>query len=165
MTNSKVENLKSRYRDMMRRCYSPTNCNYKNYGAKGIGVCKGWRESRIEFINWALDNGYSRELSLDRIDNDGDYEPNNCRWVNKRTQNINKKSSVPSKTGFVGVTKHSSSYEGHIYYYGRVRGRDGKTLYTGLSKSLKEAVIMRNEFIIDNSLDNKLNVIPEEMED
>lgn len=166
MTNKqKMDNIKRRYNDMMGRCYNSNHCNYKNYGGRGIQVCNEWSNDINAFVVWALENGYKKDLSLDRIDNDGNYTPLNCRWTTRRIQNINKKSSVPSKTGFVGVCIHSSSYENHTYYYGRVRDINGKILYTGMSKSLKEAVIMRNNFIIENRMDNELNVIPEGMED
>ena len=153
---------------MIRRCYKPKCCNYKHYGGRGITVCAEWlpeNNGKNNFIKWSLEHGYEKNLSIDRINNDMGYSPENCRWVTKRTQNINKKSSIPSKTGFVGICVHNASYEGHVYYYGRVRGIDGKTKYTGISKSLKKAVIMRNNYIINNNLENELNLIPENMED
>lgn len=158
-----IKNIKRRYSDMMQRCYNENCCNYKHYGHRGISVCDEWNSDvngMENFILWSLTNGYSRELSLDRIDNDGNYSPNNCRWTTRRIQNINKASSVKGKTGFVGINIHSSSTENNTYYYGRCKDGTGKTLYTGLSKDIKEAIMMRNNFIIANNLDNKLNVVP-----
>ncbi len=74
---------------MNRRCYDKTDNSYKYYGARGIVVCEEWRNSFIKFREWALANGYSDNLTIDRKDNDGNYEPSNCRWVTIKEQNRN----------------------------------------------------------------------------
>ncbi len=63
------------------RCYNPNSKSYKWYGAKGVGVYKGWMLSPESFENWAIHNGYDDNLTIDRIDESKDYEPTNCRWV------------------------------------------------------------------------------------
>lgn len=77
------------WRNMKDRCYNPNNSRYSHYGLRGISVCKEWVHSYISFRDWANINGYSDGLSLDRIDNDGDYTPDNCRWVDSVIQNNN----------------------------------------------------------------------------
>ena len=81
--------LYSIWRKMHYRCESPTHRSYDRYGGRGIKVCDEWN-SLIVFGKWALENGYSKELTLVRINNDGDYEPSNCMWATKETQANNK---------------------------------------------------------------------------
>jgi len=82
--------------NMKSRCYNPKATKYINYGGRGIKICDEWldEEKGIEnFYNWSIENGYSDDLSIDRIDNDGDYEPDNCRWVTYKEQNLNKRNN------------------------------------------------------------------------
>jgi len=72
---------------MKKRCYQPSHDSYKHYGARGITVCSEWFESFPAFYAWAMENGYRDDLTIDRIDNDGHYEPLNCRFVSMEFQN------------------------------------------------------------------------------
>lgn len=79
------------WKNMKRRCNSPNDKHYDTYGKKGIKVCEEWNDSYQDFKEWAYANGYDdsaefQKCTLDRIDNDGDYEPSNCRWVDRITQ-------------------------------------------------------------------------------
>lgn len=67
---------------MKARCLNPKSVSYRNYGGRGIGICKEWMKFE-NFHDWAMSNGYRDDLEIDRIDNDGDYCPENCRWVSK----------------------------------------------------------------------------------
>jgi len=75
--------------NMKDRCNNPANKFYSDYGGRGIIVCNEWEEDVVKFVEWALANGYNDKLTIDRIDNDGNYEPGNCKWSTPKEQNRN----------------------------------------------------------------------------
>ena len=79
---------------MKYRCYSPNAPQYHNYGSRGITMCDEWHKSYRAFRDWAISNGYQPGLSLDRIDNDGNYEPSNCRWTDSVEQGRNRRTNI-----------------------------------------------------------------------
>lgn len=81
------------YVNMIDRTEKENSTSYKNYGARGIKVCAEWKESFKAFYNWAMANGYSDEFSIDRIDNDKGYSPDNCRWSDRKTQSLNRRTN------------------------------------------------------------------------
>lgn len=82
------------WRHMKERCSNPNDKNYECYGGRGIKVCEEWQHDFKAFYDWAMAHGYSDDLSIDRIDVDGDYCPENCRWATKWVQSNNKRSSA-----------------------------------------------------------------------
>lgn len=76
------------------RCRKSESDRYKDYGGRGIDVCDEWHNDFDIFVEWAMGSGYEIGLTIDRINNDGDYEPDNCRWITKRAQNRNKRTNV-----------------------------------------------------------------------
>ena len=78
---------------ILQRCFNPNRQKYKNYGGRGITVCDEWRNSFKAFYDWAMANGYRDDLTIDRIDVNGNYEPSNCRWVDAKLQAYNKTTS------------------------------------------------------------------------
>lgn len=75
---------------MRQRCNNPKASHYKRYGGRGIKVCDEWSNDFPSFEAWALANGYADNLTLDRINNNGNYEPSNCRWTDIPTQMVNR---------------------------------------------------------------------------
>lgn len=74
------------YRSIIKRTQNPKNKDYKNYGGRGIILCQEWDDDYRKFYYWSMENGYKDNLSIDRIDVNGNYVPNNCRWVDMKTQ-------------------------------------------------------------------------------
>lgn len=94
--DEQTKKLYSIWNNMNQRCYNPRNMLYPRYGARGIQVCDLWRNTNPYgfacFVSWAWQNGYEEDkgLSIDRIDNNGNYEPSNCQWTDMKTQTNNR---------------------------------------------------------------------------
>ena len=69
------------YQGMIQRCYNPNNKNFKDYGEKGIGICKEWLNNPKSFEDWAISHGYKDDLTIDRINSNKNYCPDNCQWI------------------------------------------------------------------------------------
>lgn len=81
------------YESMMRRCYCNKEIGYLNYGGRGIKVCEEWHDV-ANFAKWVENSGYQKGLTLDRIDNNKDYEPSNCRWADMQLQSNNRRNTI-----------------------------------------------------------------------
>ena len=88
LENTRIYNI---WNNMKYRCYNSKSNNYKHYGGRGITVCEEWKNSVQAFYEWAMSHGYSDELTLDRIDVNGNYEPSNCHWATVSEQNKNRR--------------------------------------------------------------------------
>lgn len=87
--NKSHTKLYRKWQSMKNRCYRKNDPRYKNYGGRGIKICEAWLSDFMSFYNWAINNGYQENLSIDRINNDGNYEPSNCRWATNEEQHNN----------------------------------------------------------------------------
>ena len=87
MSHSRIYGI---WDSMVCRCSTKTSGSYKNYGGRGISVCEDWKNSFSNFYNWAVENGYKDNLTIDRIDVNGNYCPSNCRWISMKKQQNNK---------------------------------------------------------------------------
>lgn len=128
---------------MKSRCYNAHNKDYKDYGGRGIKICKEWQKDFINFYNWAMNNNYKKDLSIDRIDVNGDYCPKNCRWADAYTQASNKRNR--NKFGCVGVYKKQGKYAMEMRFR-RTR------YYLGVFNTVEEAKQAKESFIITNKL-------------
>lgn len=116
------------YHNMKSRCYNPNDTGYANYGGRGIEMCKDWKDNPASFAEWASMSGYTDSLSIDRIDYNGNYTPENCRWVSNKTQQNNKRNNT--YITFRGETKTMSewaTYFGIPYKLLKSRNQRGYT--------------------------------------
>jgi len=111
------------WRFMKERCYDSKSKTYARYGGRGIKICDEWKTSFETFKTWAKSNGYSEKLTLDRIDFNGDYTPNNCRWADYFTQENNRSSNVR-------ITINGETHT--ITEWGRIKGISGQTIWARL---------------------------------
>lgn len=96
------------WQNMKARCYRKSAREYENYGGRGITVCKEWLHSFQAFYDWAMENGYADNLTIDRIKNDGNYCPENCRWITNKEQQNNRRDNVVYE--FNGQSKNLSEW-------------------------------------------------------
>ena len=139
------------YYNMKKRCYDTKYSKYKDYGGRGITICNEWNNSYIVFKQWAITHGYREDLTIDRIDVNGNYCPENCRWVDRHIQNANKRKQPNNTSGYTGVYYLKQKnlikrWESRI----QVNYKDVKL---GIYMTQKEALEARNKYIIDNGLD------------
>lgn len=98
---------------MKARCYNKHTYNYCDYGGRGIAMCDEWRDSFESFLEWANSSGYKDNLSLDRIDVNGNYEPSNCRWATPKEQSNNRRNNI-----FIEIDGEKKTLKQWCEFYG-----------------------------------------------
>jgi hypothetical protein len=93
------------WKSMKSRCYYHKDINYKNYGARGIKVCEEWKNDPVEFYKWALTNGWNKKLQIDRKNNDGNYSPENCRFITHQENSQNSRLSKLNRKKVIAIKK------------------------------------------------------------
>ena len=141
------ERLTNIYLHMIDRCYNPNSKAYKNYGARGITICEEWyiprkRKGKV-FKKWALENGYAEDLTIDRIDVNKGYCPENCRWISRELQNNNKRNNR-----YITYKEKTQT----IAQWGRELGISPKTIAYRLEKNyLLDKVFGKNKLVFEAS--------------
>ena len=144
--------IKNKWDGIIKRCYYVTHDNYKNYGGRGITICDEWKNDFNEFLKWSLNNGYKPQLQIDRINNDGNYEPNNCRFVTKEQNAVNTRLSSANKSGFKGVVFHKekNKWKSQIIW-------NRQYYFLGYYIDIEDAKQAVKKFVTDNNTGHLLN--------
>lgn len=141
------------HKNMIQRTENKSHPLYKYYGARGIKVCDEWRIDKASFFKWAINGGYKDGLSIDRIDNNKGYSPDNCRWADKSTQTRNTRVIHRHNTsGFRGVGFHKvrGKYRAYIKL-------NGKSKHIGHFDDPKHAAMAYDTFVIIYGLEHTTN--------
>ena len=126
------------WQGIRQRCNNPNDKDYEDYGGRGIRVCEEWDKSSEAFVRWALENGYDDNLSIDRIDTNSGYSPENCRWATWTQQARNKRIEKINSTGVAGVSMDRGKYRAIIYV-------NNKKVDLGRHDTLEEAAEARRQ--------------------
>jgi len=150
LTNTKIHNV---WTSIKQRTNNENSKAFGNYGARGITMCDEWKNDFVAFYNWAMTNGYKDGLSIDRIDNDGNYEPKNCRWVFRSVQARNtrllRKTNTTGYRG-VGFNKSRNKWTAQIIV-------NYKNIFLGHFSNAIDAAKAYDKYVIDNNLEHTIN--------
>ena len=153
LTKNKLYKVHNR---ILSRCNNKKDKGYKHYGGRGITVCDEWLDKNDgvkNFIEWAESNGYEDGLEIDRIDNDGNYEPSNCRFTTRRENVLNQRLKANNTSGYEGISflKNTKKWKSEIQV-------EKKRFRLGCFKTKQEALEARNNYIKDNNLEHEYTI-------
>ena len=134
--------LYKEWQDIKARCHNPNNKFYHIYGGKGVRVCDEWKESYESFRDWAIATGYNDNLTIDRIDVDGNYEPTNCRWVDL----------------YVQANNRSNTH--YVTYHGETDSLDNMCRKLNVSSKAIRQRMRRRNFTFEQAVDNYEHTSP-----
>lgn len=142
-SNSRIYGV---WKDIISRCTNTNRKGYHRYGGRGIKICDEWKADFLSFYNWSINNGYKDGLEIDRKNNDGNYEPNNCRWVTDQQNSFNRSSLSGSLSRYKGVSVRNDNmkkpYRAKICI-------NKKTINIGCFENEKDAAIAYNKKTIE----------------
>ena len=135
---------------MRQRCNNPKSFSYHNYGGRGISICNEWSDY-LTFKEWATSTGYKPNLSIDRINNDGNYEPSNCHWTTAKEQSNNQRKRKNTSSKYEGVSFKTANNKWQAQYKG---------VYVGIFKKEEQAndAIIAFKMLHDDALMDAENV-------
>lgn len=151
MTKSRIYSI---WGGIKTRCYNKKWRKYCDWGGRGIKMCDDWRDNYMLFYEWAISSGYRDDLSINRIDNNGNYCPQNCNWVDDFEQSINRRIKATNTSGYNGVSynKQTSKWIVSITHRGERR-------YLGLFSSAELGAEAYNNWVIEHGTKHPLNII------
>jgi len=148
MTGTRIYRI---WKGIKNRCTNHKSKHFENYGGRGISICNDWMINPMSFIEWSMINGYDENLTIDRIDNDGNYEPSNCRWTTMEVQARNKrKLSKKNTSGYRGVYWHNKKW------YARI-GVSGEEIHIGVFNDKISAAMAYDRYVSHNNLEHTKN--------
>jgi hypothetical protein len=130
---------------MTQRCQNKMRPDFVSYGARGISVCEEWKNYPKAFVEWAIWKGWEKGLTIDRENNNGNYEPNNCRFITMKEQSNNRRMFRTNTSGQTGVS-YDPSVRGNRHWVAYI-SENGKQKKIGRYLSKQDAIIARNKFI------------------
>lgn len=139
------------WNNMIGRCYRKSNRQYKDWGGRGISVCDEWKNDYLSFKEW-FDKNYSNGLQIDRINNDGNYEPSNCRFISRVDNLRNKRTVSGKKSKYRYIVWHGQSSGWRVKFNGRYIGysKDEEVAYSMLKKDAEYIEYIKGKEIFNN---------------